>query len=147
VARVAPRAFQPYDSELSLVDSVDNACGQVERRQVPILQVYLRVGNLSNTNCDVVSQLYVKSTQDRPLTPEAFDRFWWFYARDGRFSEAPPISRTPKDGYVGLTPDAGRSAAAVFGPLPPRQSGMAFAETLPASIPRPRGSQIRGSLV
>src|ERR1700678_3163084 len=59
-----------------LVDPINDARSEVDRCQAPMLQVILRVGDLSEAKTEMVIQVEVDTTRDRPLRAEIFD---WLY--------------------------------------------------------------------
>jgi hypothetical protein len=56
-----------------LVDSINNACSEVEWCQVPLIQVNLRVGEFAQANTKMMSRVKVEPTCDCPLAAKVFD--------------------------------------------------------------------------
>ena len=67
-----------------LVDPIDQAGSEVERRKIPILEVILRVGEVSEAETPMATHVKVDATCDRPLTTETFDWLWIFFPHNWR---------------------------------------------------------------
>src|SRR3984885_7024815 len=84
-----------------LVDPIDQAGGEVERRKIPILEVVLRVGEVSEAETQMPGHVIVDATRDRPLSAGTFDWLRIFLPHNWRIQVPPPIPTASKNGYVG----------------------------------------------
>jgi hypothetical protein len=96
-----PRSLRRLNWAGCLVDPINNAGSEVEWCQVPILQVNLRVGELSQANAKMMSQVKVDPTCDCPLAAKAFDWLRVACSRNGRIQIPPAIPGATKNRYVG----------------------------------------------
>ncbi len=67
-----------------LVDPIDQASSEVERREIPILEVILRVGEVSEADTPMATHVKVDPTRDRPLTTKTFDWLRIFFPHNWR---------------------------------------------------------------
>src|ERR1700727_1629736 len=69
MVRGRPASFRPS----CLVDPIDQAGSKVERRKIPILEIVLRVGEVSEAETPMAAHVIVDATRDRPLRAGTFD--------------------------------------------------------------------------
>jgi hypothetical protein len=67
-----------------LVDPIDQAGSEVERRKIPILEVILRVGEVSEADTQMAAHVKVDATRNRPLSAGTFDWLRVYYSYNWR---------------------------------------------------------------